>query len=211
MVPLYSRDGLPSLRKPKSLADAVLVVERAYLVAALHNFDVVCVQIWTKLSHRQCSCSAPFPDFGLVISMMKNWFTLEHLALLSLLAIFKSSANTRRSIYARPACKLPGCNMAPSSSPGSSLPGPHGYGWLCKSECGYDPASHFSVEIQWMTRPAAPQPVLDLITCGCTSGYPTQHCTSSFKIFQHTSHNVDIFCKTFRSDIPPASWCAGKF
>ena len=27
----------------------------------------------------------------------------------------------------------------------------------------------------------------------------------SFKIFQHTSYNVDIFCKTFRSDIPPAS------
>ena len=26
----------------------------------------------------------------------------------------------------------------------------------------------------------------------------------AFKIFQHTSHNVDI-CKTFRSDIPPAS------
>ena len=23
----------------------------------------------------RCSCSAPFPDFGLVISMMKNWFT----------------------------------------------------------------------------------------------------------------------------------------
>ena len=27
---------------------------------------------------------------------------------------------------------------------------------------------------------------------------------ASFKIFHHTSHNVDI-CKTFRSDIPPAS------
>ena len=42
--------------------------------------------------------------------------------------------------------------------PGSSLPGPHGYGWLCKPECGDDPASHSSVEIQWMTPTAAPQP-----------------------------------------------------
>ena len=32
--------------------------------------------------------------------------------------------------------------------PGSSLPGPHGDGWLCKPECGDDPASHSSVEIQ---------------------------------------------------------------
>ena len=31
------------------------------------------------------------------------------------------------------------------------------------------------------------------------------NCIHSFKLFQHTSHNVDIFCKTFRSDIPPAS------
>ena len=39
--------------------------------------------------------------------------------------------------------------------PWSSRPGPHGYGWLCKPECGDDPTSHSSVEIQWMT-PAAP-------------------------------------------------------
>ena len=31
--------------------------------------------------------------------------------------------------------------------PGSSLPGPHGYGWLCKPECGDDPTSHSSIEI----------------------------------------------------------------
>ena len=42
--------------------------------------------------------------------------------------------------------------------PGISLPGPHCYGWLCKPEWGDDPASHSSVEIQWMTRTAAPQP-----------------------------------------------------
>ena len=50
-----------------------------------------CTWIWTCLAafgcfwrhlcsemdkvESQCSCSAPFPDFGLVISMMKNWFT----------------------------------------------------------------------------------------------------------------------------------------
>ena len=41
-------------------------------------------------------------------------------------------------------------------------------GWLCKPEpeCGDDLASHSSVEIQWMTRPAAPQALLDLIKCG---------------------------------------------
>ena len=51
--------------------------------------------------------------------------------------------------------------------PGSSLPGPQGYGWLCKPECGDDPASHSSVEIQWMTRPAATQAfkLLDLVKC----------------------------------------------
>ena len=32
------------------------------------------LQKWTKLSHG-APVSAPFPDFGLVISMMKNWFT----------------------------------------------------------------------------------------------------------------------------------------
>ena len=48
------------------------------------------------------------------------------------------------------------------------LPGPRDYGWLCKPEpeCGDDLASHSSVEIQWMTRPAAPQALLDLIKCG---------------------------------------------
>ena len=50
--------------------------------------------------------------------------------------------------------------------PGSSLPGPYGYGWLCKPECGDDPTCHSSVEIQWMTRPAAPQALLDLVKCG---------------------------------------------
>ena len=33
-----------------------------------------------------------------------------------------------------------------------------------------------SVEIQWMTRPAAPQALLDLVKCGCTSGCSTQRC-----------------------------------
>ena len=60
--------------------------------------------------------------------------------------------------------------------PGSSLPGPHGYGWLCKPECGDDPTSHSSVEMQWVIRPAAQQASLDLVKCGCTSGCSTQRC-----------------------------------
>ena len=53
--------------------------------------------------------------------------------------------------------------------PGSSLPGPHGYGWLCMPECGEDPTSHSSVVIQWMTRPAAPQALLDLVTASAVA------------------------------------------
>ena len=71
-------------------------------------------------------------------------------------------------------------NIAPSSSPWELSSWPTWLWlpqWLCKSECGDYPASHFSVEIQWMTRPAAPQALLNLIA-GCTSGCPTQHCTS---------------------------------
>ena len=70
----------------------------------------------------------------------------------SLLAIFKSSANTRRSIYACPACQLPGCNVVPSSSPWELSSWPT-WLWLALQA---EPASHSSVEIQAMTRPAVP-------------------------------------------------------
>ena len=33
-------------------------------------------------------------------------------------------------------------------------------------ECGDDLASHSSVEIKWMARPAGPQALLDLVKCG---------------------------------------------
>ena len=62
MVPLCHRDGLPSSRKPKSLVDAVLEVERG--LAAFDNFDVVCVQKWTKLSH-----GAPVQLLSLILGL----------------------------------------------------------------------------------------------------------------------------------------------
>ena len=69
VVPLYDRDGLPCSRKPKSFADVVLEVECAWLPwMFLTSFSVFS---WVTGAPVQLL----FPDFGLVISMMKNWFT----------------------------------------------------------------------------------------------------------------------------------------
>ena len=118
----------------------------------------------------------------LPVGLSSAWWrigSLRNMTLLSLLASFKSSANcnTRRSqsMLVRRA-NYWAAIWHRTLQPGSSIPAPHGYAWPCKPECGDDPASHSSVEIQWMTCPAAPQASFDLITCGCTSGCSTQCC-----------------------------------
>ena len=71
-------------------------------LAALDDFDVVGVQKWTTLSH-----GAPVQLLFQILGLSSAWWRIgshRNITLLSLLAISKSSANTRRSIYARPAC-----------------------------------------------------------------------------------------------------------
>ena len=124
-------------------------------LAALDDFDVVCVQKWTKLSH-----GAPVQLLSLILGLSSAWWRIGsrrniRLCCLSLqssslpptldaLSMHVRRANYQAAIWRR------------ARHPGSSLPGPHGYGWLCKPECGDDPASHSSVEIQWMTQSCCP-------------------------------------------------------
>ena len=103
----------------------------------------------------RCSCSAPFPDFGLFISMIKNSRRNIRLCCLSLQSSGLLPTLDALSMHVRRRANYQAAIWRRALHPGSSLPGPHGYGWLCKPECGDDPTCHSSIEIQWMTRPAA--------------------------------------------------------
>ena len=94
-------------------------------LAALDAFDVICVQKWTKLSH-----SAPVQLLSLILGLSSAWWRIGSRSLGTSgfvvspcnLQVFRQHSTLY--IYARPACQLPGGNMAPSSSPWelSSLP-----------------------------------------------------------------------------------------
>ena len=144
-------------------------------LAALDDFDVVCVQKWTKLSH-----GALVQLLSLILGLSSAWWRIGSRRNIRLCCLSMQSSSLpptldALSMHVRRA-NYQAVIWRRALHPGSSLPGPHGYGWLCKPESGDDPASHSSVEIQWMTRPAAPQALLDLVECGCTSGCSTQRC-----------------------------------
>ena len=146
-------------------------------LAALDVFDVICVQKWTKLS-QGCSCSAPFPWFWAchqhdeeLVHVGTSWLCCLSLQSSSLpptldaLSMHVRCANYQAAIWRR------------ALHPGSSLPGRHGYGWLCKPECGMlVRVIHPLKSNGWLVLLPRPQALLDLVKCGCTSGCFTQRC-----------------------------------
>ena len=125
-------------------------------LAALDAFDIICVQKWTKLSH-----GAPVQLLSLILGLSSARWRIGSRSLgtsgfvvspcnlqvfrqpwLDALSMHVRRANYQAALWRRA--------LHPGSS--SSLPGPHGYGWLCKPECGDDPTSHSSVEMTWLVR-----------------------------------------------------------
>ena len=76
VVPLYDRDGPGGVfLVPERRSRSPMLYLKLNVLSCLGCFWRHLCSDMDKVESR-CSCnSAPFPDFGLVISMMKNWFT----------------------------------------------------------------------------------------------------------------------------------------
>ena len=67
------------------------------------------------------------------------------------------------------ACRLSSCHLEESLEAKPDIPHPRGHGWTL------DAAGVLS--IHWMDQLPAPQALLEVVSCGCTTGRATRRCT----------------------------------